>query len=49
MSTAGNNKNTVKKYIQGQEKADISQDKQSMKEQEALFIEDKEIRKQNKK
>ena len=49
MSTVGINESTVKKYIQEQERADIAQDKLSVKEYEDPFGEDKEIRKQNKK
>ncbi len=48
VSTVGINESTVKKYIQDQEKADIAQDKLSVKEYENPF-EDKEVRKQNKK
>lgn len=49
VSTVGINESTVKKYIQEQERADIAQDKLSVKEYEDPFGEDKEIRKQNKK
>ena len=47
VSTVGINESTVKKYIQDQEKADIAQDKLSVKEYENPF-EDKEVRKQKK-
>ena len=49
VSTVGINESTVKKYIQEQERADMAQDKLSVKEYEDPFGEDKEIRKQNKK
>ena len=49
VSTVWINESTVKKYIQEQERADIAQDKLSVKEYEDPFGEDKEIRKQNKK
>ena len=49
VSTVGINESTIKKYIQEQERADIAQDKLSVKEYEDPFGEDKEIRKQNKK
>lgn len=48
VSTVGINESTVKKYIQEQERADIGQDKLSVKEYEDPFGEDKEVRKQNK-
>ena len=48
VSTVGINESTVKKYIQEQERADIAQDKLSVKEYEDPFGEDKEVRKQNK-
>ena len=37
MSTVGLNEATIKKYIQQQKKADIMQDKLSVKEYEAPF------------
>ena len=48
VSTVGINEATIRKYIREQEKADIAQDKLSVREYEDPFGEDKETRKKNK-
>ena len=49
VSTVGLNEETVKKYIEEQEKNDIAMDKLSVKEYEDPFGEDRENRKSNRK